>query len=813
MREIFNNIFYMARRFKFASTFNMIGLIVAYATFYLLMTQIDYQKTYNDDLKDHERLYRMESTYLFDDWEYCDMICRPFADALKLMPLVESYSLAEHINTPNSYATPSRFQMEDSAVEDSAVNYTFIKGSNTAITTLTDRRVDGTIEWSDSDQKGIIIPASIAQGYFGTTQAAGKCMIHYNEENSQLDTLTVRGVYKDFRENTDAWNCIYRHIGSENLLEFNANYRCIVKFKQFPDDIKAWTDSLKRAIVKTAIIGNTLLPDPEEDRRLVMATDFKFTPLESSYFEHNSFTTGNSGFKAMYYILILMSVIVIVIATINFLNFFLVESPMRIRSLNTRLVLGAHRHTLRLKMIAECVIISLTACLIALACCALLIYLSVTSTLMDGDIALGSHKMIVLIMIAIAVLVGAMAGTYPAIFATSFPPAIALKGRFGLTPQGRKLLTALLGMQLFISFIMVSYIAILYLQRNYIIHSDYGYNKDQILTTSVPPSKVFNENIDELLNKLMSRLMTIPGVEDVSFSNAALGTSDSQYMLKKVHKDQIFSYRFINTDTNFISTMGINITEGRGFNQHDTLAAIINTAARQQWKWLKMGDKIPTSFYGTDSVTVIGVCDRFRYATTRIGNNKSFAFIVAPDSYLNTVTIRTEPQNANQKRIRLEVNQALHDMFGDDAIDAVYFNKELEQAYQSEFRFIKQVNLLTFICLLITLIGVFCMTMFETEYRRKEIGIRKVAGATTGEIVWMLCRRYGWLILISFAAAAPIASIIGEKTLEYFAVYTDIYWWIFALSLLLVSGFVLGTVVLQGWRTASENPTESIKAE
>ena len=120
---------------------------------------------------------------------------------------------------------------------------------------------------------------------------------------------------------------------------------------------------------------------------------------------------------------------------------------------------------------------------------------------------------------------------------------------------------------------------------------------------------------------------------------------------------------------------------------------------------------------------------------------------------------------------------------------------------------------LSVICLITTLIGVLCLTMFDTEYRRKEIGIRKVAGASTGEIIMMFCRHYGKLILISFAAAAPIALISGYLTLEYFAEHTAIPWWAFPVGLLLVGSVTLATVALQSWRAARENPVNSLKTE
>ena len=117
------------------------------------------------------------------------------------------------------------------------------------------------------------------------------------------------------------------------------------------------------------------------------------------------------------------------------------------------------------------------------------------------------------------------------------------------------------------------------------------------------------------------------------------------------------------------------------------------------------------------------------------------------------------------------------------------------------------------ICIIVTLVGVFCLTMFETEYRRKEIGIRKVTGATTGEIIGMFCAQYVTLVLVSFVIAAPLAFIIGNMWLNNFAEHRSMDWWVFPLTLLVVGGLTIGTIILQCWRTARENPTDSIKTE
>ncbi len=131
----------------------------------------------------------------------------------------------------------------------------------------------------------------------------------------------------------------------------------------------------------------------------------------------------------------------------------------------------------------------------------------------------------------------------------------------------------------------------------------------------------------------------------------------------------------------------------------------------------------------------------------------------------------------------------------------------------NEFRYINLMVIIASICLIITLGGVFCLTLFEIEYRRKEIGIRKISGAASHEIVWMLCRHYVNYILISFAIAAPLALYSGHRTLESFKLKTSIDWWLFPLALVLIGAIVLGTVALQSLRAARENPVNSIKSE
>ena len=799
MKETFKNLIYMARRFKLATSLNILGLILAFAAFYLLMTQIIYQASYNHGLNDYQRLYRLECDYLYPEFGFSDNMCRPFAEALERIPEVESYSLV------NSDRNSFIFKKGD-------VDMTFdvTNGNNTVVSTIAGEPVDGSIQWTDSDQEGYIIPASIAQAYFDTTHAAGDTMkLLYGGETYPV---VVRGVYQDFPKNSGFQNCIYMSLGDLEKHQLNFSLKCYVKLKSPPKDLERLNKVAKQAILNeidedSVITNETSEHDLPFVKQIIQETRVRLTPLKNSYFESSTYTDGNKGYSGMYYFLILGSLIVIVIGTINFLNCTLVESPMRVRSINTRLVLGAERSKLRQQLITESVITSVIACLIAIALCGLLSLLPPEKILLSGSIVLSNHWPLVLLMLIISIVLGFVAGWYPAKFATSFQPAIALKASFGLTKEGIRLRTILVFIQLLVSMLMIIYIGILFMQSRYIFNSDYGFDKDKVIMAQLPQDM---DSINKAL--LLQELKNIPGVEDFSLSNNLLASTDAQDMMRIDINGVPFRYRKLNTDPNYLNTMGIQIIEGRNFTENDTDVMIINETAREQIG--QLGIKISTGFGNQDgdSATVIGVCKNIRYGTMRMSQDQPFAFICDNNPDLSFLNLRLAA-DVGRTAVLAQADSLIRKHGNMDYQQFVTFDNNLYKAYHYELIYFRQIYTISFICIALTLIGLLCLTMFETEYRRKEIGIRKVAGATTSEVVRMLCSHYVTLILTSFVTAVPVAYLLGKITLDYFADRTTILWWIFPLALLLGGSITLGVVIFQSWRAAHENPVNSIKTE
>ena len=790
---VFKNLWYMARRFKTATALNFVGLAVAFAACYLFLTQVTYNHSYNRGLTGYKQLYRVELPAMMDHSNWQSQVSRFLAEQLDSLPQVQGMALVQ------CWYSDWRFMKGNTEFKFQACRV-----NNNALTTLAPRRLDGQLDWKDGDQRGLVIPASVAKAYFGTTQAAGRSM--WNGEDSAL----VRGVFEDFPENCLMKNCIYGNMGDENRGNYqNYNYNCYLRLRQ-PLDTAQIRQTIFEPLVEQVhqLYIEHGMEDQWDEDHVRSGYGMRLTPVADTWFSGVD-PEQDRGNKAVDLILQLSCLLVIIIAAINFLNFTLAESPMRIKSINTRRVLGSTVTSLRLGFLAETVLTSLAAFVVALGVSYLLSRWPLMGELTVGSIALGKHGLLVAALAVAAVVVGVVAGLYPAFYVTSFQPALVLKGSFGLSPKGRRLRTALLCLQFVITSIMVVYIGILYLQSHYIFKSDYGYAKDEILYCDTW----------EILSKqeaLRTELMQQGGVVDVAYSQFTLGSSDRYMTWGRGDKEHTINFVVLPVDWHYLRTMGVKVVEGRDFTEHDGDCYIINEAARRQWDWVEMDKKLLE-----DDLPVVGVCQNVRYASTRIDNNNTpMAFIIYGETYLSqgwTSNLGVMNVRVAAGTDKLQMRQKIKDLcmkLGAQREPEVKFlDQMLERTYQEEFRFIRQVLVFSLICLFITLIGVFCLTMFETEYRRKEIGIRKVFGSTTTEVLRLFCRRYVWLLGVSFVVAAPLAWYIGQGWLQSFAERTPVYWWLFPLAFLVVALVTLGTVVTQSWRTANENPIRSIKTE
>lgn len=788
----------MFRRYRLATLLNLLGLGVAVATFYLFMTQVIYNRTYNHNIHDHEHMYRLEiyGGLFGEDWG-CN-ICRPFVTLLKEIPQVKDATyISPYINKT------------DAKVGNRTINVPLINMGKPGIEFFTGKLLSGSSK-TCGDGHNVIVSRSTAEKMFGTANAAGKTFEGENGDGSKT-TVTVVGVSEDMPDNCTLPNGVYiceNERGLNDWSEWSYNIYMLL-------DDGANPNKVERAIKLAFMKANGVSEKDEKKFDKEVNMKIRITPVDDIYF--SGVGPKDRGNRNLVGVLTVASVFVLFIAMLNLLNFSLSEIPMRMRGINTRRVMGASVGSLRLKMIMENVMFAFVALLIGILLVVAFQRNESCMKLVSGDIHFASHIVLAAIMAVSALVVGALSAVVPAFYSTSFTPAMVLKGSFGLSPRGRRLRMAIMAVQFCLAFALTIYIGVMSSQSSYIFNSDYGFNKNEVFYTWL------SEEAQTKKDAVRAELKKLPFVESVGFAQNAIGTSDGYMGWGRGDGDHHMALQVLPCDYEYLRTMQLKIVEGRDFRESDmkTGAYVLNKAAMAQYKWLVVGDSIGRqSNWGSQSnYNIVGVCNNFKLKSMRCDNsNVAVAFIIfGPDmaqwgDRCGQVFVRVA-KNQDKIEAKRRIAEVLNRLDGSQKYEMKFLDDDLQQTYVEEFRFISQVKLFAIICIIITIIGVFSLTMFETEYRRKEIAIRKVMGSSVGSVVRLFAMRYALPLVVAFVVAAPVGWWLSNSWLQSFAEHTPIHWWLFPLSFVLVSAVVVITVIIQSWRVATANPVESIKTE
>lgn len=786
----------MFRRYRIATLLNLFGLSVAVATFYLFMTQVIYNRTYNHNLNDYEHMYRLEiyGNLFGDNWG-CS-ICRPFATMLRDIPQVKSVV----------YYSPYVNQT-DVKVNNRTITVPIVYMSKPGIEFFTGKLISGSSKsWGTGATA--IVNRSNAEKMFGTANAVGKTFEAINNNDGGTIPVTVVGVSEDMPDNCTVSNGLYICDNESGLTDWSEWSYCIFLRLADGTNPKKVERAIKLAFMKANDISETVF-----DKEVKM--NFRITPVDDIYF--SGIGLQDKGNRSLVDVLTVASVFVLFIALLNLLNFSLSEVPMRMRGINTRRVMGASVGGLRLKMIMESVLFAFVGLVIGVLLVVAFQRSEACMKLVSGDISFSAHWVLVAVMAASALVVGALAAVVPAFYSTSFAPALVLKGSFGLSPRGRQLRLAIMAVQFCVAFVLAIYIGVMSSQSSYIFNCDYGFNKNEVFYAWLSDeAKAKRETVRTELKKL-------PFVENVGFAQKAIGSGDQYMGWGRGSGEHQMSLQVLPCDYEYPQTMGLKILEGRNFNEADmkTGAYVLNKAAMQQYKWLAVGDSIgrQNEWGPTSNYLIVGVCNNFKLKSMRNDNSRvAVAFIIfGPDmeqwgDRCNQVFVRVA-KGQDKVEAKRRITDVLNRLDTSQKYEMNFLDNDLQQTYVDEFRFISQVKFFAIICIIITVIGVFSLTMFETEYRRKEIGIRKVMGSSVGSIVRLFAMRYTVPLVVSFAVAAPVGWWLSMQWLQSFAEHTPLHWWLFPLSFVCVSAVVIATVVAQSWRVATQNPVESIKTE
>jgi len=786
----------MFRKFVSASLLNLLGLSLAFASFFVIMTQVYYDLGYNKSFTEHEKLFRLTMNLGPGMEDYGVTLPRPLVEQLAAAsPHIKGYGIEEGWT-----------RIDQFLVDDQEYSLNLVYGIHDYMSVFKPTVICGDLKGLNQ-LPNIVLPRSEAMRIFGTANAVGKTLKYKWVEGW---IFNVCAVIEDYPENNFLHGVCFRGTNENEGNYQNWNYQAYVRVDDSANLPNVITAMRKKVVEVFKNDFNMKTQQEEEALQVVL------TPIADTHFAKDLSKDSpdiKSVSRSSVYLLICFSLLIVLIAAVNFMNFTLAETPLRIRSINTQKVLGASTASLRGSLLAEAVIISLLAFVGAMA----MVYLAHDlglQKLVQGSILLQDNLWLVGITLLISIVVGLLAGAYPSYYVTSFPPALVLKGSFGLSPKGRILRTSLICLQFVVSFMLVIGVGIMYLQSYLIFHTDYGFDKDEVMVVpTAPDTRNHADAIDADLRK-------IPGIEGACLAQSVLGSNDRYQTWGRGEGDKHMTFTCVFVDWRFLSVMGIDIVEGRNFRQTDGDVYIFNESAKKKYPWLAVDKPI-----NDEDMPVVGFCEDIKYTTLRVDDSQQpIAFLVpSREGYYwknsgfwrNHLLVRVakgmDKREAKEKV--LDVVLKYEHESKPDISDLRYVDDVLEESYRQERLFTQQILLFSLLAILISIIGVFGLTMFESEYRRKEIGIRKVFGSSTKEILMMFWRRYLYILLGCFVVAAPIGYLVGQHWLEGFAVRTSVSPLLFLVSFLLITLITMLTVTYQSWKNANENPINSIKTE
>ncbi len=765
-----------------ASGLNILGLSISFAAFVVILMQVSYEQGFDKGYP--KQIYRVQMT---DSAAFGGVwFPRPMCDMLlDASPAVEAGTLHggswgdSYISLERNGSKTAGFEMIHTVYPDEAevFGYEFTEGDPKVF----------------HDHTRVALSQSMARKLFGTDHGiVGQFLTVEDQTDDQGNKrkFEVGAIYRDFPANSSTNNGIKRKIdpGDNNGNWNNWNYNFYV----------------------------TLVPgsDPAEVEKQFAAkfTDFdgkpmyfKLMPIQDVYYAMDiEQDYAPKGSRATMNMLLAIALLVIGIAAVNFVNFATSLTPLRIKNINTRKVLGSSVAGLRAELIAESVGIALLSFGLGL----LWVYgLSQTAfnDLISGGISFSVYGGVIWLAAGVALAVGLLSGLYPAFYTTSFPPALVLKkGSFGMSPSGRKLRTLLIGFQFVVSIGLIVAALFLQLQNRYLRRFDTGMDHEQVAVVALNNELAKSEARETVANELK----TSAQIEDVAFAYTKIGLTD-EYMgwTRSLSDGRDMRYSCCPVSWNFLRVMGIPVVEGRDFTEEDAHkegTQIFNQAAMRQYG-LTIEDRV-------NDEPIAGVVRDFNFASLRnsIAPLSLYEYGANPWTPLRYAYIKIvgDPYAAvdHIKRTIAKFDPLL-------PVEVEFFDTAFDTLYQKERKTTALILVFSLLAVAISLVGVFGLVVFETQYRRKEIGVRKVMGATVAEVLGMFNRQFVWLVGICFVVAAPLAWYGVREWLATFAYRTPIYWWVFLVSLLIVLFITLLTVTVQSWRAATANPVDALKAE
>lgn len=781
MVRIFRNFLNVLKRSRWASALNVAGLSVAFAVFIAILIQVHYEYSYNTSFPKAGEIYRLELKRE-GSTAYSSMISQP------LFQVIQS----EIPELSNSCIIGKPFSLVNfTVIRPGGDKVFFEEGPGYADTSMV-RVFDLDIVAGDFRQAlsvndNVLLPLSLARKFFGNAEAVGKTLLL-----NGTDEYKVAAVYRDMAENSTLKNYIYSAGFSTGNTWQQWNYDTYYVLPEGTDF--AGLDKKLHGL-------DNVIAAVSSREKVMESLDLRLCPLKDIYFSDGDHWGEKSGNKTMTNILLLIGILVLVVASVNFVNFSTALAPSRIKSLNTQKTFGATNGFLRWCVISEAVLFAFLSFLLGGCWCYFLgmtsmqamMYTSLNPLLYPGLLAITA---------GLALLVGLLAGCYPAFYMTSFPPALVLKGSQALSPKGVFLRNTLVVFQYTVSIILIIGTLFIGRQLNMLKERPWGIEKDHVLYMKA------NNDLSRQREAFFNELRANSAISDITFASELLGASSMQHwsfrsMLNGA-ETQLES-DICMMAPNFLSFFGIQVVEGDSFITDRDSVMMVNEAFGRTYNFEPMGKDLLSS-----GSKVGRILKDFNFKPLQQDIRPLIMFVNGEwGGNYYYIKINAAARNEALSHIRGKIREFSLD-YGDEV---KFLDDRLAGLYQKEEQLGVLINVFGLATILISLMGVYGLVLFNAKFKAKEIGVRKVNGANNWQMILLLNRNFVRLIIVSFVIACPLSWLAVSSWLDGFAYKTDLSYWVFGLAGVIVTFITLLTISWQSWKAANANPVDVLKGE
>jgi putative ABC transport system permease protein len=545
--------------------------------------------------------------------------------------------------------------------------------------------------------------------------------------------------------------------------------------------------------------------------RMGMKFELSLTPLHDIYFETASvYDNVKHGDKKVVYIFLSIAVLILLIACINFMNLSTIRAVERSKEVGLRKVMGALRNHLVWQFIGESILLAFISCILSIAL--LQLFMPFYNELLGYSLSVSWTALpLYLFLIGVILIVGLLAGSYPAFFLSAFSPIEALKGKLKLGKGGSFFRQVMVVTQFSISVFLIIGSIIIMKQMNYVKNMDLGYDKEQTVVVQINNEDIYNHRYT-FKNDLQNRT----NVASVALMSGEPGGFFDQHTFQvEGQNDQIWKSRTEFADFEFVNTLGLKIIAGRDFSgqyRTDTAdAVLINRTAAAMLGFTPeeaIGKWIKNTIRDESRRRIVGVIEDFNFLSLK---EKMDALVVSPREDTRVALIKIKAGNINSALATIEKT------YGKVApgypFEYNFLDQQFDELYKTDLR--QQTIIVVFagLAIFIACLGLFGLTSFTAAKRIKEIGIRKVLGSSTQGIVILLSKDLLKPVLLATIIAMPAGYYAMNIWLQNFAYRIPMHWWVFVLAAAITTAIALLTVSFKAMKVALANPAQSLRTE